>query len=190
MQKAAHRTRRLGSFLSIILCLSVFCSCANIKNIAGENEDTITIRETNATTIAAPAVSAKSAIGIETSSGEIFYSKNIDKTLPMASTTKIMTAIIALERGKLTDTVKVNRGAVGIEGSSIYLFEGETLTLENLIYALMLESANDAAAAIAIHIGGSIESFVDMMNDKAKKLGLLNTHFDNPHGLDSENHYT
>ena len=109
---------------------------------------------------------------------------------PMASTTKIMTAILAIENGDPSKTVVIPKEATGIEGSSIYLKEGESLTLEELTYALMLESANDAAMAIAIEIGGSLDGFVEMMNEKAYELGLGNTHFTNPHGLDNEEHYT
>ena len=190
MQKNMRRSKKLGTFLILLICFVCLVACAPIKDADQKLNDPVTVRQTNASVYATPTVSAKAAIGIEASSGEIFYSKNIDEKLPMASTTKIMTAIVAIENGKLTDTVKIDRRAVGIEGSSIYLFEGEVLTLENLLYALLLESANDAAAAIAIHIGGSIEGFVDMMNDKAEEIGLCSTHFDNPHGLDSEDHYT
>ena len=109
---------------------------------------------------------------------------------PMASTTKIMTALIAIEKSNLDEIVSVNPMAVGIEGSSVYLQSGEEISMENLLYALLLQSANDAATQIAIHIGGSIEEFCNMMNERAKSLGLNDTHFTNPHGLDNENHYT
>ena len=135
-------------------------------------------------------ISAQSAIVIESSSGEALWSKNCDKPMPMASTTKIMTALVALERCDVQKTVKVSPLAVGVEGSSIYLYAGEELTMENLLYAMLLESANDAAAAIAIEVGGSIEGFSKLMNKKAAELGLQNTSFENPHGLDGENHYT
>lgn len=137
-----------------------------------------------------PDVSAKSAVLIEASSGEVIFEKNADERLPMASTTKIMTALVAIESCELKKEISVSPEAVGVEGSSIYLYPGETLTLEDLLYALLLESANDAAAAIAIEIGGSIEGFADMMNKKARELGLERTHFENPHGLDSDTHYT
>ena len=139
---------------------------------------------------AADTCSAKSAILIEASSGDIIYEKNAHEKMPMASTTKIMTAIVALEHGNLNDTVTVSNESCGVEGSSIYLTPGETLTLEDLLYALMLESANDAAAAIAYHISGGIEEFANMMNDTAERIGVNNTHFTNPHGLDNEAHYT
>jgi D-alanyl-D-alanine carboxypeptidase len=110
--------------------------------------------------------------------------------MSMASTTKIMTALVAVESADISKIISVPKDAVGVEGSSIYLFEGERLTLEDLLYAMLLESANDAAAAIAIAVGGSIEEFAEMMNDKATSLGLGDTHFANPHGLDHEEHYT
>lgn len=135
-------------------------------------------------------LSAKSAYLYEYNSQRELFSKNANTRLPMASTTKIMTALVALESANLSRTVKVTKESVGIEGSSIYLRAGEELTLKDLLFSLMLRSANDAAVAIAIDVGGSLEGFVEMMNAKATELGLKNTHFDNPHGLDSENHYT
>ena len=101
-----------------------------------------------------------------------------------------MTAIIAIESGKMKEKVTVSREAIYTEGSSIYLEQGEKMTLEDLVYGLMLRSGNDAAVAIAEHVGGSVEGFVYLMNEKAKWLGMTNTHFDNPHGLDSDNHYS
>lgn len=108
----------------------------------------------------------------------------------MASTTKIMTALVAIENAALTDEVVITEEAVGIEGSSAYLKEGEILSMEELLYALLLRSANDAAVAIACEIGGSVEGFADMMNERAASLGLSDTHFTNPHGLDDAEHYT
>ncbi len=137
-----------------------------------------------------PAVSAQGAILLEASGNHVIYEKNAHVRLPMASTTKIMTAIVAIEYGNPAMQVTVPAAAVGIEGSSIYLYEGEILTLEHLLYALLLESANDAAVAIAIATAGSVAAFVDLMNQKAHSLGLSNTHFVNPHGLDHEEHYT
>ena len=108
----------------------------------------------------------------------------------MASTTKIMTALVAIESLPVDTVVKITPESVGVEGSSIYLCEGETLTLEQLLYALMLESANDAASAIAIAVSGSVEAFAEKMNERAASLGLTDTHFVNPHGLDADQHYT
>ena len=135
-------------------------------------------------------VSARSAVLIEADSGEIIYEKNARERMSMASTTKIMTALVALEHGKLDKKVTVAKEACGIEGSSIYLKSGEVLTLEDLLYAVMLESANDAAAAVACEIAGDIDSFAELMNETAEKIGLRDTHFTNPHGLDNEEHYT
>lgn len=139
---------------------------------------------------AAPSVSAKSAVLIEAESGRVLYQHNAFLRLPMASTTKIMTAIVAIESGDTKRTVTVSPDAVGIEGSSVYLYPGEQLTMEELLYALLLESANDAATAIAIAVAGSVEGFSQKMNEKAESLGLAATHFTNPHGLDDEAHYT
>ena len=137
-----------------------------------------------------PSVSAKSAILIEAESGRILYAKNANQRLPMASTTKIMTALVALESAPPDRIVRIPLEAVGVEGSSVYLYEGEELTLEQLLYALLLSSANDAAVAIAVGLAGSVEGFADRMNAKAAALGLTNTHFVNPHGLDDPDHYT
>ena len=137
-----------------------------------------------------PSVSAKAASLLEPETKSFLYSKSGDERLPMASTTKIMTALVALESIPLDKVVEVDDRAIGIDGSSIYLVNGEKLTAEALIYALMLRSANDAAEALAYEISGSIESFCDLMNSRATELGLVNTHFENPHGLDANNHYT
>lgn len=137
-----------------------------------------------------PSVSARSAILIEASTGLVLFEKDADTRRPMASTTKIMTTLVALENGRLNDKVIIPSAAVGIEGSSIYLYADEELTLGELLYAVMLESANDAATAVAIKIAGSVAAFADMMNKKAALLGMTNSSFTNPHGLDNENHYT
>lgn len=134
--------------------------------------------------------SAKSAIVIEVKTGRILYEKNAYNKMPMASTTKIMTALVALENGHYKDPVQVTAESANIEGSSIYLKEGEILSLRDLLYGLMLCSGNDAANAIAKHVSGSEEKFVEKMNEKSKNLGLKDTNFTNPHGLDNSNHYT
>ncbi len=133
-------------------------------------------------------VDAKAAVLIDAATGRILYAQNADEMLPMASTTKIMTALIALQHSSLSDVVTAPAEACGIPGTSIYLTEGEHLTLEQLLYGLMLRSGNDAATAIAIHIAGSRDAFVKLMNDKADEMGV-DAHFSNPHGLDSENHH-
>jgi len=135
-------------------------------------------------------LSAHAAVLIEADSGEVIFEKNADKRLPMASTTKIMTAVTVLENASPDDLVVVAEKACGIEGSSIYLVPGEELTIGDLLYALMLESANDAATALACAVSGSIEDFAALMNETADKIGLADSHFTNPHGLDDEAHYT
>ncbi|QQY80641.1 D-alanyl-D-alanine carboxypeptidase (penicillin-binding protein 5/6) [Keratinibaculum paraultunense] len=137
-----------------------------------------------------PNISAQSAILMDKESGRILIEYNPYIRLPMASTTKIMTALIALERGNINDKIEIKKHYVGVEGSSIYLYEGEIISLEDLLYGLMLRSGNDAAIAIADYIGGNIEQFVFMMNQKAKIIGANNTNFVNPHGLHDDNHYT
>lgn len=137
-----------------------------------------------------PQTSGKAAILMDGQSNRILYESNSRERLPMASTTKIMTAIVALEHGKLDDQIIIPPEASGIEGSSIWLSSGETHTLEDLLYGLMLRSGNDAATAIAIHIGGSVEGFAAMMNSTAKKIGAKDTNFVNPHGLHNDEHYT
>ena len=136
--------------------------------------------------------SAKSMCVIEQNSKRVLIQKEKDIKLPMASTTKIMTALIALENcDNLDEQFDVDNRAVGIEGTSIYLKKDEKLSMRELLYGLMLNSGNDAAMAIAYKIGnGNIDAFVEMMNKKAIELELENTHFDNPHGLDSKTHYT
>ncbi len=133
---------------------------------------------------------AESAVLIDVHSGRILYSKNGDKEMRIASLTKIMTSILAIESGRLSDQVTVSSRAYGTEGSSIYLKLGQKISLQDLLYGLMLRSGNDAAVAIAEHVGGSIEGFAYMMNEKAEWLGLKHTHFVNPHGLDAKDHYS
>lgn len=134
--------------------------------------------------------SGSSQIVIEAESGRVLSSYNKDLRLEMASTTKIATAIVAIENSSVDEVVEITDEMTGIEGSSIYLRVGEKWTLRDLLYGLMLQSGNDAATAIAIACGGSVEGFVSKMNAFAEKLGLKNTHFDNPHGLHSDDHYT
>lgn len=135
-------------------------------------------------------ICARAAVVMDVKSGRVLYSKNMSEKLPMASTTKIMTTLVAVESGRLDEIVKVSRRAAAVEGSSIYLREGEKHPVEDLLYAIMLRSGNDASTAVAEHLGGTVENFVTMMNEKAKAIGALNTHFVNPHGLDANGHYT
>ena len=135
-------------------------------------------------------INAHSAALYQPETDDFVYLKNADERLPMASTTKIMTALVAIENCDLSETVPISDSAIGIEGSSAYLKRGDVLTMEELLYALLLQSANDAAVAIACHIGGDVEGFSTLMNEKAGELGLSDTNFTNPHGLDDKEHYT
>ncbi len=121
---------------------------------------------------------------------QILEGENHDTKLPMASTTKIMTALVVLESVSLNESVEITAESVGVEGSSLYVKTGERYTVEQLLYALMLRSANDCAVALAIHCGGTVDAFVEMMNQRAYSIGLTNTHFKNPNGLPVNGHYT
>ena len=136
------------------------------------------------------AVSAKRAFVLDAVSSRVLYERNPDERSLIASTTKIMTALIVCEQCNVLDRMRIPKEAVGIEGSSMYLQEGEVLTLQELLYGLMLQSGNDAAVALAIYCGGTVEGFAELMNDKARNLGLRDTHFENPNGLDSPGHYS
>ena len=139
----------------------------------------------------APETLSPGVILMEESTGTILYEKNSDEAHYPASITKIMTTLLALENGNLSDMVTFSDDAINnTEGSGIARDYGEQMTLEQCLYGVMLESANECAYAVAEHVGGTVENFVDMMNAKAKELGCTNTHFANPHGLQDENHYT
>ncbi|MCJ7839417.1 D-alanyl-D-alanine carboxypeptidase [Lederbergia sp. NSJ-179] len=139
----------------------------------------------------AVSVSASAAILMDQETGRVLYEHNANEKHRIASITKVMTAILAIESGKLEETVTVSKRAVYTEGSSIYLQQGEKIKLEDLVYGLMLRSGNDAATAIAEHIGGSVEGFVFLMNQKSEEIGMTHTVFANPHGLDDhEEHYS
>ncbi len=162
-------------FLAALLALSVGLCCGGLPSAA-----------------ATPSlsVSAESAILIDASDGTVLWERNAHTAMGPASTTKLMTALVAVSQMSPERILTVPREACGIEGSSVYLCEGERLTLEQLLYAMLLSSANDAATAIALCVGGSMEGFCALMNQKAEELGLENTHFQNPHGLSDEAHYT
>lgn len=159
--------KMLGALLAAVLLFSAFPCHAN-----------------------AVSTSASSAILMDVDSGRVLYQQNADAKMLIASTTKIMTALVAIEDGDLSRTVKVSREAACTEGSSMYLQEGERLTLETLLYGLLLCSGNDAAVAIAESVGGSQADFVKRMNEKARELGMESTSFANPNGLDHQDHYS
>lgn len=154
------------------------------QNVANSEENK------NSNKINNPELNARIALIYDRASGRIIYEKNGNKQTPMASTTKILTAIVTLENADLKETVTIESKAAGIGGSRLGLKKNDKITVNDLLYGLMLRSGNDAAVALAIHVGGSIEEFADMMNKKAEELGLTNSHFVVPHGLDNEGHYT
>lgn len=136
-------------------------------------------------------VSAQSAVLMEAESGRVLYAKDADTQRLIASTTKLMTALVALESGhSLEEDVTIPTEAAGVEGSSLYLKAGETVKLKTLLYGMLLHSGNDAATAVALYCAGSLEAFAQEMNDKARELGMTNSHFTNPTGLDGEEHYS
>lgn len=139
---------------------------------------------------AAPDITAKSAILIDAKTGQILYDKNSSLRCAPASTTKILTAIIAIESGRLDEEVKVSARAAGTGGSSLYLYAGQIITLRELVTGLMMRSGNDAAVAIAEHLAGSVNGFVEIMNQRAQLLGAYNSHFRNPNGLNAPGHYS
>ncbi|MEA4973296.1 MAG: D-alanyl-D-alanine carboxypeptidase family protein [Candidatus Metalachnospira sp.] len=140
--------------------------------------------------IKAPDVKALGAVLIDAESGRVLWEKNANEPLANASTTKIMTCALALESGMLDDKVTVSANASSQPKVRMGLSSGEEIKLKDLLYALMLQSSNDAAVAVAEHIGGSVEAFCEMMNKKSAELGAANTNFETPNGLDGENHYS
>jgi D-alanyl-D-alanine carboxypeptidase (penicillin-binding protein 5/6) len=139
---------------------------------------------------AAPGLKAAAAVVLDADSGQVLYEKNSHQHRAMASTTKIMTSLLAVESGRLDEYVTISKRAAAVGEATIYLKEGERLTLRDLTYGVLLSSGNDASTAVAEFLGGSEPKFVEMMNKRAAELGLKDTHFNNPHGLPSENHYS
>ena len=137
-----------------------------------------------------PALSARAAVVMEQQSGQVIWEKDPDARMLIASTTKIMTALVVLERCDPDMVVTVDGAWTGVEGSSMYLTAGQQLTVRDLLYGLMLASGNDAAVCLACVTAGSVEAFAGLMNEKAQQLGCENTHFVNPNGLDDEEHYS
>ena len=203
--KEGFFVRLICALLSVVLIAGMLSSCASSS---GDDTSTVqatcdslptadpirltelSVSEDTRLPAALGGVSAQSAVLLEATSGDVVFRQNEHARLPMASTTKIMTALVALETLSVDTVVTVTSEAVGVEGSSIYLTEGERMTLEDLLYALMLDSANDAAVAIAVAVAGSVDAFTELMNERAEAMGLENTRFVNPHGLDDPDHYT
>ena len=187
----------LIALISIFCCIcSAVCVCATGKAQQREMCQNALFSNNNApdsgvaTSVSGFSTSAESAVVMEQSSHRILFAKNSDTHLPMASTTKIVTALTVLNHAKLDDVVEIDPKAVGVEGSSIYLRAGEHLTVRELLYGLMLRSGNDSAVALALHVAGSVEKFAELMNETASKAGCTDSNFVNPHGLHDDNHYT
>jgi len=166
------KSRLLLKILFTVLCICLLLSTFPLQKTYGASAD------------------GASEIAMELESGKILHEKSARLRRPMASTTKIMTALIICEDCDLDEVITVPEEAVGVEGSSIYLKQGEVISVRDLLYGLMLRSGNDAAHALAIHHSNTIENFVEKMNERAKELNALNTHFTNPSGLPDDNHYT
>ena len=163
-----------------------------IVNADDENEESSksNIVEVTNQTKDEPTLNSRIAVAIDRKSGKIIWGKNENKRSAMASTTKIMTAIILIEKSDLNKTITVSAKAAGTGGSRLGLKKDDKITLKDLLYGLMLKSGNDAAVVIAENVGGSVEGFAELMNAKARELGLDNTHYVTPHGLDDPEHYT
>lgn len=189
--------KKIFIFLLIIVTLNgAFINLCYADDMEEDETEDITeteINEANEVSKNAgevPILNSRRCVIFDRTSKTVMYGKNEELRSAMASTTKIMTATIALENGNLQDEVTIDRKAAGTGGSRLGLKRGDKITLNDLLYGLMLRSGNDAAVAIAEHIGGSVEGFAELMNQKAIELGLKDTHFVTPHGLDSSEHYT
>lgn len=188
--------RRIIKIISIFICFIFLCRSnfvfadlednenINIQQIKETAIETVSIQKTE------PKLNSRIAVIYDRASGKVMYGKNENKQTPMASTTKILTAVVAIENSNLTDIVTIDSKAAGTGGSRLGLKKNDKITVHDLLYGLMLCSGNDAAVALANYIGGSVEGFSKMMNQKAEALGLVNSHFVVPHGLDTQEHYT
>lgn len=184
-------------FLKISIIIILIILISNISYAYIYDDETIdvdTIKKEAVQTVAnateEPKLNARIGLIFDRNSKTILYEKNAQKQVPMASTTKIMTAIVVLENAKLSDIVTIDKKAAGTGGSRLGLKTNDKITVHDLLYGLMLKSGNDAAVALANYIGGSIEGFAELMNKKATEMGLINSHFVTPHGLDQSQHYT
>jgi D-alanyl-D-alanine carboxypeptidase (penicillin-binding protein 5/6) len=167
--------------------------CFSYEEDETNDEETISLIESleaSSTVSNEPNVNSAHAIAIDRNSGRILYQKSAFDQTPMASTTKILTSIIAIENCNLTDEVSISSKSAHTTGSTLGITADSTMQMEDLLYGLMLRSGNDCAVAIAEHIGGSVEEFATIMNKKAKDIGLNSSNFVTPHGLDNNDHYT
>lgn len=182
--------------LSILLIFILIFGIAEIKYADDELEEILENDELNDAISVSnestdePIINSRIGVIFDRKSGRVIWGKNENKRSAMASTTKIMTCLIVLENANLNDEITVSNKAGGTGGSRLGLKKGDKITVNDLLYGLMLRSGNDAAVALAEHVGGSKEGFAKLMNDKASELGLKDTHFVTPHGLDDPEHYT
>ncbi len=165
----------MKKFIAALAAAALLCTAAEAQGTEAEP---------------APGVSARSAVLMHAETGEVLFAKNASEPMLIASTTKLMTALTALEECEADELVDITPEMCGIEGSSMYLRPGEEYTVEELLCGLLLVSGNDAATALALHAAGSMERFAELMNAKAAELGMRGTHFENAHGLDAEGHYS
>ena len=185
---------RITSILVILIILInstiVFADLEDTEENVNINTIKQEVIQTTSNITDSPKLDSRIALVYDRASGRILFDKNGNKTTPMASTTKIMTAIVVVENSNLSDIVTIDSKSAGTGGSRLGLKKNDKITVNDLLYGLMLRSGNDAAVALAIHVGGSVEGFAELMNKKARELNLTSTHFMVPHGLDMDGHYT
>lgn len=177
------RVRDIGAFILFIFLVAL-CDPCKTKALTVNNKVLIKTISNSLN------VDARSAIALDSKSKVVLYEKNAYELVPMASTTKIMTTLVALKYGDLEKQIEISSKSAGIRGSTVGYKKEEKIKLKELLFGLMLRSGNDAAIAIAEGISGSVEEFAKLMNEYASEIGVINTHFQSPHGLDSDEHYT
>ncbi len=190
--------KKVGITLSLFLIIfQLLSNCAYAQCFEDEDDNELAILEDDeiddvdmSNILNNIKVSARNAIALDSKTKQVLFEQNADEIVPMASTTKILTALVAITHGDLDREVTISKNAASIRGSKVGYVAGEKIRLRELLYGLMYKSGNDAAIAIAEDIGGSVEGFAKIMNDYAISLGLINSHFESPHGLDSPKHYT
>ena len=186
--------KRIIPIFMFFIFISMFVYVSFADDIDNETIDVSTelnsFTDTSAETIKEPDVNSRACVVIDRKTNSVLFGKNENTKKKMASTTKIMTATIIIEKCNLSDTIEISKKAAGTGGSRLGLKTGDKITILDLLYGLMLRSGNDAAVALAEYAGGDINGFAELMNAKALELGLINTHFETPHGLDSNEHYT
>ena len=188
MKKFVYKILVLFFILSFGISNFSFCDDIDVEIVDVNAE--ISSYNKSIKEIKIPEINSRSSVVIDRNTNTILYGKNENTRRKMASTTKIMTAIIIIENCNLDETIEISKKAAGTGGSRLGLKTGDKITIRDLLYGLMLRSGNDAAVALAEHTSGNVENFAELMNQKSVNLGLTNTHFETPHGLDSDEHYT